>query len=69
MNFEQIKQLVDYMRSAGVDVFKFAELEVKFSPALKQESLEPTPEERRAALMEMLKSESEDKDADELWSV
>ncbi len=68
MDLDQIKALVQFMRSEGVDVFKVDTLEVKFSPNPGPATLEPTAEEKRKALLELLKSENDDQEADLLWS-
>ncbi len=68
MDISLMKQVLELMRSQGVDHFKFEGLEVKFSPHNGPSVLEPTAEDRRSALMELLKADDGDREADELWS-
>jgi len=69
IKLEYVKQLLDIMKAANVDEFSCGDISVKFSPDSLPASVEPSSDMRRQTIADLLKAESEDKDADLLWSV
>ena len=64
-----IEAVLKIMRENGVEKFKLDGFEVEFSRMPGPAMLEPTPEDRRRAISELLKAEDDDHEANELWSV
>ena len=68
-SIDYIKQLLAAMKEANVDEFSCDGISVKFAPNSLPVSVEPSSDMRRQTIADLLKAESDDKDADELWSV
>jgi hypothetical protein len=68
-SIEYIKQLLEVMKAGGVDEFSCGDIKVKFAPDSLPTSIEPSSEMRRQSIADLLKAETDDQDADLLWSV